>query len=93
MNQFEQTVEFVFYNSVWQFNHNQSFIEPIYFSGTNATANAAASRTNLGVHRHQRRRSRRLGWGRRIRLVSILFKPTTSPFRTAGHFLLKTLDQ
>jgi hypothetical protein len=49
MNQFEQTVEFVFYNNVWQFNHNQSFIEPIYFSGTNATANAAASRTNLGL--------------------------------------------
>jgi hypothetical protein len=49
MNQFEQTVEFVFYNNVWQFNHNQSFVEPIFFSGTNATANAAASRTNLGL--------------------------------------------
>lgn len=49
MNQFEQTVEFVYYNSVWQFNHNQSFIEPIYFSGTNAAVNAAASRTNLGL--------------------------------------------
>jgi hypothetical protein len=48
LNQFEEAVEFVYYNSVWQFNHNQSFIEPIYFSGTNATANAAASRTNLG---------------------------------------------
>jgi hypothetical protein len=49
MNQFEQTVEFVFYNNVWQFNHNQSFIEPIYFSGTNATANATTSRDNLGL--------------------------------------------
>jgi hypothetical protein len=49
LNQFEEAVEFVYYNSVWQFNHNQSFIEPIYFSGTNATANAAASRTNLGL--------------------------------------------
>jgi hypothetical protein len=49
MNQFEQTVEFVFYDNVWQFNHNRSFIEPIFFSGTNAAANAAASRTNLGL--------------------------------------------
>ena len=49
MNQFEQTVEFVFYNNVWQFNHNRSFVEPIFFSGTNATANAAASRDNLGL--------------------------------------------
>lgn len=49
LNQPEEAVEFVYYNSVWQFNHNQSFIEPIYFSGTNATANAAASRTNLGL--------------------------------------------
>jgi hypothetical protein len=49
LNQFEEAVEFVYYNSVWQFNHNRSFIEPIFFSGTNAAANAAASRTNLGL--------------------------------------------
>ena len=49
MNQFEQTVEFVFYDNVWQFNHNRSFIEPIYFSGTNAAGHAAESRTNLGL--------------------------------------------
>ena len=49
MNRTEEAVEFVYYNSVWQFNHNRSFVEPIYFSGTNATANAAASRTNLGL--------------------------------------------
>jgi len=49
LNQFEQTVEFVFYDNVWQFNHNRSFIEPIFFSGTSATSNAAASRTNLGL--------------------------------------------
>jgi hypothetical protein len=49
LNQFEEAVEFVYYNSVWQFNHNLSYIEPIFFSGTNATANAAASRTNLGA--------------------------------------------
>ena len=47
MNQFEQTVEFVFYDNVWQFNHNRSFIEPIFFSGTNASASRAASVTNL----------------------------------------------
>jgi len=49
LNQFEEAVEFVYYNNVWQFNNNQSFIEPIYFSGTNAATNAAASRTNLGI--------------------------------------------
>jgi hypothetical protein len=49
LNQFEEAVEFVYYNNVWQFNHNRSFIEPIYFSGTNASANAGASRTNLGL--------------------------------------------
>jgi hypothetical protein len=49
LNQLEEAVEFVYYNSVWQFNHNQSFVEPIFFSGTNSAANAAASRTNLGL--------------------------------------------
>jgi hypothetical protein len=49
LNQFDEAVEFVYYDNVWQFNHNRSFIEPIYFSGTNAAANAAASRTNLGL--------------------------------------------
>jgi hypothetical protein len=49
LNQFEEAVEFVYYNNVWQFNHNLSYIEPIFFSGTNAAANAAASRTNLGI--------------------------------------------
>ena len=45
----EEAVEFVYYNNVWQFNHNQSFIEPIFFSGTNAAGHAAESRTNLGL--------------------------------------------
>ena len=49
MNRTEEAVEFVYYNSVWQFNHNRSFVEPIFFSGTNAASNAAASRTNLGL--------------------------------------------
>ena len=49
MSQPEEAIEFVYYNNVWQFNHNQSFVEPIYFSGTNAASHAAASRTNLGL--------------------------------------------
>ena len=49
MNRTEEAVEFVYYNSVWQFNHNRSFVEPIYFSGTNAAGHAAESRTNLGL--------------------------------------------
>ena len=49
MNRPEEAVEFVYYNNVWQFNHNRSFVEPIFFSGTNASANAGASRTNLGL--------------------------------------------
>jgi hypothetical protein len=49
INKLNEAVEFIYYNNVWQFNHNRSFIEPIYFSGTNAAANAAASRTNLGL--------------------------------------------
>ena len=49
LNKVNEAVEFVYYNNVWQFNHNNSFVEPIYFSGTNASANAAASRTNLGL--------------------------------------------
>ena len=49
LNQPEEAVEFVYYNNVWQFNHNPSFTEPIYFSGTNAAGHAAESRTNLGL--------------------------------------------
>lgn len=49
MNQPEQTIEFVYYNNVWQFNHNRSFVEPIFFSGTNAAGHAEESRTNLGL--------------------------------------------
>ena len=49
LNRFEEAVEFVYYNNVWQFNHNPSFTEPIYFSGTNGVGHAAESRTNLGL--------------------------------------------
>jgi hypothetical protein len=49
LTRFDEAVQFVYYNDVWQFDHNVAFVEPIYFSGTNAVANAAASRTNLGL--------------------------------------------
>ena len=49
MNKFEEAIEFVYYNGTWQFNHNQSFVEPIFFSGDNAAVHAAESRTNLGI--------------------------------------------
>jgi hypothetical protein len=49
MTRFDESVEFTYYNNVWQFNHNMSFVEPIYFSGTNAAGHAAESRTNLGL--------------------------------------------
>ena len=49
LNRFEEAVEFVYYDNVWQFNHNPSFTEPIYFSGTNGVGHAAESRTNLGL--------------------------------------------
>ena len=49
MNKFGEAVEFVYYNNTWQFNHNQSFVEPIFFSGDNAVDNVAESRTNLGL--------------------------------------------
>jgi hypothetical protein len=49
LTRFDEAVQFVYYNDVWQFDHNVAFVEPIYFSGTNAVANAAASRTNLSL--------------------------------------------
>ena len=49
LNRPEEAVEFVYYNNVWQFNHNPSFTEPVYFSGTNAAGHSAESRTNLGL--------------------------------------------
>jgi hypothetical protein len=49
LNRPEEAVEFVYYNNVWQFNHNPSFTEPVYFSGTSAASHAAESRTNLGL--------------------------------------------
>ena len=49
LNQVDETVRFLYRNDQWELMDNISYIEPIYFSGTNAAANAAASRTNLGL--------------------------------------------
>lgn len=49
MTRFDEAVELVYYENDWQLNHNVAFVEPIYFAGTNTVANAAASRTNLGL--------------------------------------------
>jgi hypothetical protein len=49
LNQMDETVLLMYRSGAWRLADNISYIEPIYFSGTNATANAAASRTNLGL--------------------------------------------
>lgn len=49
LNKFDESVKFIRELGQWDFYHNISFVEPIQFSGTNAAANAAASRTNLGL--------------------------------------------
>jgi hypothetical protein len=49
LNQAEETVRLLYRNNQWTLMDNISQIEPIYFSGTNASANAAASRTNFGL--------------------------------------------
>jgi hypothetical protein len=49
INQLDETVAFIYRSGAWRLADNISYIEPIYFSGTNAAANAAASRTNLGL--------------------------------------------
>jgi hypothetical protein len=49
LNQLDEAVKLVYKDNTWTLADNISYIEPIYFSGTNATANAAASRTNLGL--------------------------------------------
>ena len=45
----KESVKFIYANGSWNILENISFTQPIYFSGTNATANVAASRTNLGL--------------------------------------------
>jgi hypothetical protein len=49
LTNFDHTVRFLYFNNTWDFYHNLAYVEPIYFSGTNAAANAAESRTNLGL--------------------------------------------
>lgn len=49
MNQFQEAVKFIYETGGWRLADNLSFVEAIYFSGTNAAADAAASRTNLGL--------------------------------------------
>jgi hypothetical protein len=49
LNQYEEAVLFIYRSGAWGLVDNISYVEPIYFSGTNAAANAATSRTNLGL--------------------------------------------
>jgi hypothetical protein len=49
LNQLDEAVLLMYRSGAWTLADNISYIEPIFFSGTNAAANAAASRTNLGL--------------------------------------------
>jgi hypothetical protein len=49
INQLDETVLLMYRSGAWRLADNISYVEPIFFSGTNAAANAAASRTNLGL--------------------------------------------
>jgi hypothetical protein len=49
LNQLDETVLLMYRSGSWILADNISYIEPIFFSGTNAAANAATSRTNLGL--------------------------------------------
>jgi hypothetical protein len=49
LNQLDETVLLMYRSGAWRLADNISYVEPIFFSGTNAAANAAASRTNLGL--------------------------------------------
>jgi hypothetical protein len=49
MNQLQEAVKFIYETDGWRLADNLSFIEAIYFSGTNAAGHAAESRTNLGL--------------------------------------------
>jgi hypothetical protein len=49
LNKTGESVRFVYDGTNWSFVTALSFTEPVFFVGTNATANAAASRTNLGL--------------------------------------------
>jgi hypothetical protein len=47
LNQLDETVLLMYRSGAWTLADNISYIEPIFFSGTNAAANAAVSVSNL----------------------------------------------
>jgi hypothetical protein len=49
LNQLDEAVLLMYRSGAWMLADNISYVEPIFFSGTNAAANAAASRENLGL--------------------------------------------
>jgi hypothetical protein len=49
MSRHNESLEFVYHDGDWVFSHNPSFTEPVYFAGPDSVANAAISRTNLGL--------------------------------------------
>lgn len=49
LNQVNEAVLFMYRSGAWNLADNVSYVEPIYFSGTNAAGHAAESRTNLGI--------------------------------------------
>jgi hypothetical protein len=49
LTNFDHAVRFLYFNNAWDFYHNIAFVEPIYFSGTNAAAHVATTRTNIGL--------------------------------------------
>jgi len=49
ISNYNETVNFMFEQGAWSFAENPSFVAPVFFSGTNASVNAAQSRTNLGL--------------------------------------------
>jgi hypothetical protein len=49
LNQGDEAVLFMYRSGAWTLADNISYVEPIFFSGTNAASHVAASRTNLGI--------------------------------------------
>jgi hypothetical protein len=49
LSKFDEAVKFIRETGQWDFYHNISYVEAIQFSGTNASNNIAATRTNLGL--------------------------------------------
>ena len=49
LSRFDEAVKFIRESGQWDFYHNISYVEPIQFSGTNASNNIAVTRTNLGL--------------------------------------------